>query len=222
VVQVADQQRGKFITFEGGEGAGKSTQVNRLADFLRTRGIETVATREPGGSEGGEEIRRLLVEGDPGRWTPMTEVLLHSAARADHIARLIEPNLKAGRWVISDRFSDSTLAYQGYGHELSLEDVTHLNTITSGAICPDLTLILDLPVDDGLKRAGIRAGNGGDLAKEDRYERMEVGFHERLRAGFLAIAANEPKRCVVIDGTADVETVAGAIHDVVKERLALP
>ena len=162
------------------------------------------------------------MEGEPGRWTPLTEALLHSAARADHIARMIDPALIEGRWVVSDRFSDSTLAYQGYGHELGLEAVAELNSITSAGLNPDLTLILDLPVEEGLERAGVRAGNGTEAAREDRYERMDMAFHQRLRAGFLAIAENEPERCVVIDARADIDEVAGAIRDVVIDRLPLP
>ena len=219
---MAESQRGKFITLEGGEGTGKSTQARRLAAFLEQRGLEVVGTREPGGSKGAEEIRKLLVQGEPGRWTPLTEALLHSAARADHIARLIEPALSEGRWVVSDRFSDSTLAYQGYGHGLGLDIVAELNSMTSGGLRPDLTIILDLPVVDGLKRAGIRAGNGIEGAREDRYERMDMAFHERLRAGFLDIAENEPERCVVIDAGADIDGVAGAIRDAVTDRLPLP
>ncbi len=219
---VAETQRGKFITLEGGEGTGKSTQVQRLTAFLGEHGLVVVGTREPGGSPGAEEIRRLLVEGEPGRWTPLTEALLHSAARADHIARLIEPALAEGRWVVSDRFSDSTLAYQGFGHELGLDMVTKLNSMTSGGLCPDLTIILDIPVGDGLRRAELRAGNGMGAAREDRYERMDVAFHERLRAGFLEIAQNEPERCVVIDARAAIDEVANAIREALTDRLPLP
>ena len=219
---MAESQRGKFITLEGGEGTGKSTQVLHLVTFLEQRGLEVVGTREPGGSPGAEEIRRLLVEGEPGRWIPLTEALLHSAARADHIARLIEPALMDGRWVVSDRFSDSTLAYQGYGYGLSLDMVAKLNAVTSGRLRPDLTIILDMPPEEGLKRAEIRAGNGDEAEREDRYERMDLTFHERLRAGFLAIAENDPERCVVIDARADIDGVAGAIRDAVTDRLPLP
>ncbi|MCZ6637468.1 MAG: dTMP kinase [Alphaproteobacteria bacterium] len=218
---MAETQRGKFITLEGGEGTGKSTQVQRLIAFLEERGLVVVGTREPGGSPGGEEIRGLLVEGEPGRWRPLTEALLHSAARADHIARLIEPALAQGRWVVSDRFSDSTLAYQGYGYGLSLDMVAKLNAVTSGRLRPDLTIILDMPADEGLKRAGIRADNGGEAEREDRYERMDLTFHERLRAGFLEIARNEPERCVVIDAGAAIDEVANAIRRALTDRLAL-
>ncbi len=215
-------QRGKFITLEGGEGVGKSTQSKRLAGFLEDRGITVLPTREPGGSEGAEQIRRLLVEGVPGRWTPLTEALLHAAARADHIARLIEPALAEGRWVISDRFTDSTLAYQGFGHGLPLDAVAELNALASGELKPDLTFILDAPVGDGLARAGARADDGEEAAREDRYERMDEGFHERLREGFLSIARSEPDRCVVVDATRPIDEVARVISATASQRLLKP
>jgi dTMP kinase len=204
---------GKFITLEGGEGAGKSTQIRLLADRLRSRGIEVQTTREPGGAPGAEAIRTLLVEGEPGRWTPMTETLLHFAARSDHLARTINPARAQGIWVISDRFADSTRAYQGAGQGINPDVVSRLYDLTVGADGPDLTLILDLPVEIGLERA---AGRGG---AEDRYERMGVEFHQTLRAGFLAIAQAEPERCVVIDADAPVEVVAERIWTAVNDRL---
>ena len=202
-----------FITLEGGEGAGKSTQIASLAAFLRGLDLDVLETREPGGAPGAEAIRALLVSGDTGRWTPMTEALLHSAARADHLARSVRPALAEGKWVVCDRFTDSTLAYQGYGHGLGVERINALNELVTEGLRPDLTLILDLPVEAGLRRAGTRPG------AEDRYERMGRDFHERLREGFLAIARAEPNRCAVIDAAADVETVAGAIARAVNERL---
>lgn len=214
--------RGKFITFEGGEGAGKSTQSMRLAEFLEEHGINVLRTREPGGSDGAEQIRKLLVEGAPGRWTPVTEALLHTAARADHVARAIEPALAGGRWVISDRFTDSTLAYQGYGHGLPLEAVAELNALATGGLRPDLTFVLDLPVGNGLGRAGNRAGNAKENDREDRYERMDAGFHERLRQGYLTIAGADAERCLVVDATQGIEEVARRISAVVRQRLLEP
>lgn len=214
--------RGKFITFEGGEGAGKSTHAKRLAAFLEGHGREVTRTREPGGSGGGEEIRKLVVEGAPGRWTPLTETFLYAAARADHVARLIEPALAAGRWVISDRFTDSTVAYQGYGQGQDVATIERINALATGGLKPDLTVLLDLPVDEGLARAGKRADDGPAAGREDRYERMDRSFHQRLRDGFLAIAAAEPTRCVVIDATRPVDDVAAAIAAAVAERLAVP
>ncbi|MBF0168116.1 MAG: dTMP kinase [Alphaproteobacteria bacterium] len=198
--------RGFFITLEGGEGGGKSTQAKRLVAFIQEKGWQVLLTREPGGSSGAEDIRKLLVSGEPGRWDAMTEVLLHTAARRDHLQRTVLPAIEAGQWVVSDRFVDSTVAYQGYGHELGAERILDLHRIANGGFMPDLTLILDLSVEEGLARAGSRGGG------EDRYERMKRDFHERLRQGFLEIAKSDPKRCKVIDASQSVETVAAAIE----------
>ncbi|MCZ6848512.1 MAG: dTMP kinase [Alphaproteobacteria bacterium] len=216
------RQRGKFITLEGGEGVGKSTQSKRLAEFLEDRGITVMLTREPGGSDGGEQIRRLLVSGAPGRWTPLTEAFLYAAARADHVAHLIEPALAEGRWVISDRFTDSTLAYQGFGHGLPLDAVTQLNALAAGELKPDLTFILDVPVGDGLARARARTDDRDEAAREDRYERMDEIFHQRVAEGYLTIARSEPERCIVVDTTGPVDQVARVISATVGERLLKP
>ncbi|MGY0790112.1 dTMP kinase [Azospirillum argentinense] len=205
--------RGRFITLEGGEGAGKTTQIRLLADALIGLGKRVVLTREPGGSPGAEEIRGLLVSGETGRWGPVTEALLHTAARRDHLERTVWPALEAGHWVICDRFFDSTMAYQGYGLGLGRDLVATLQTTALGDFRPDLTLILDLPVEEGLARAAARRGG------EDRYERMDVAFHHRLRDGFLDIAAREPERCVVVDAGHPVEAVQAAILDHVTRRL---
>jgi dTMP kinase len=194
---------GRFITLEGGEGAGKSTQIARLKGWLESRGRPVVATREPGGSPGGEAIRKLLVEGAAERWDGTTEALLHFAARRDHLRATVWPALKNGAWVVSDRFADSTRAYQGYG----------LYEAAVGAFWPDLTLVLDLPVETGLSRAAERRGS------ETRYESLPREFHERVRKGFLEIAKRETKRCVVIDATKDIDTIAAAITRVVTDRL---
>lgn len=212
-------QRGTFITFEGGEGAGKSTQIARLADWLAGQGRDVVRTREPGGSPGAENIRALLVTGRADRWTPSSELFLLAAARADHLARTIEPALARGAVVLCDRFFDSTTAYQGYGHGLDLETVEAVHAATVGPTRPDLTLILDLPLETGLERARARAAADG--SSEDRFENMDLGFHERLREGFRAIAAREPQRCAVIDASGDIETVAAAIRQTVTARLGL-
>lgn len=206
-------ERGKFITFEGGEGAGKSTQLKMLADSLTLAGIEVVTTREPGGSAGAEAIRALLVTGETDRWDAQTEALLHTAARRDHLARTVWPALERGAWVVCDRFADSTLAYQGYGHGLSRDFILSLTRLAIGDFSPDLTLILDLPVEEGLKRAGRRGG------AEDRYERMGTDFHERLRQGFLDIARNDSDRCAVIDAAASLDDVHQGILRAVKSRL---
>ena len=207
--------RGRFITLEGGEGAGKSTQIRLLSDALIACGKKVVLTREPGGSPGAEEIRGLLVSGETGRWGPVTEALLHTAARRDHLERTVWPALEAGHWVICDRFFDSTMAYQGYGLGLGRELIATLQGAALGDFRPDLTLILDLPVEDGLARAAARRGG------EDRYERMDIAFHHRLRDGFLDIAAREPERCAIIDAAHPVETVQAAIMDCVTHRLGV-
>lgn len=210
------RKRGAFITLEGGEGAGKSTQVRLLADALRARGLDPLVTREPGGSSGAEEIRGLLVTGEPGRWDPLTEALLHYAARRDHCRRLIAPALMAKRWVLCDRFADSTMAYQGYGHQLGRETIRRLDALVLDGFKPDLTIILDLPVEMGLARAGGRGG------AEDRYERMDVAFHERMREGFLEIARRDRQRCAVVSAEGTVEEVHAAIVTAVNERLPVP
>ncbi|NQU56320.1 MAG: dTMP kinase [Rhodospirillales bacterium] len=210
--------KGKFITFEGGEGTGKSTQVVLLADTLRGAGIDVVTTREPGGAPGAEEIRNLLVNGAVNRWTPISEALLNNAARAEHLDKTVFPALEKGQWVISDRFADSTMAYQGYGHGISREALKDLSFAVLGDFKPDLTIIFDLDLETGLMRAGAR-GQG-----EDRYERMGQDFHQRLRKGFLQIAEEEPARCAVIDAAVSIEQVAAAINTLVSDRLqvALP
>jgi dTMP kinase len=205
--------RGRFITFEGGEGAGKTTQVGLLVAALERARIPARATREPGGSPGGEAIRRLLLEGDGDRWDAAGEALLLVAARSDHVARLIAPSLSQGIWVVSDRFADSTLAYQGYGRGLALEDLATLHRFALGSFAPDLTVILDLPAEVGLARATARASD------DDRFERLDRAFHERLGQGFRQIAAHDSARCLLIDGSSDPQTVHRAVLDAVEGRL---
>lgn len=207
--------RGRFITFEGGEGAGKSTQLRLLAAALSRSGVPVCMTREPGGSPGAEEIRALLVTGDGDRWDPVSEALLHFAARADHMRRLILPRLEAGEWVLSDRFADSTMAYQGYALGLGRDAVESLSVLVLKGFAPDLTIVLDLPVDTGLARAAERADG------EDRYERLDRLFHERLRQAFLDIAKRAPERCVVIDASGDLNSVEAAVRATVAERLGV-
>lgn len=210
---------GRFITFEGGEGAGKSTQLRLLAQALEARGHSVLTTREPGGSPGAEAIRALLVSGDTDRWDGLTEALLHYAARRDHLRRTILPALQAGTWVLCDRFNDSTIAYQGFGHGADRATLDTLYRMVAGGLRPDLTLILDLPVEVGLDRAGLR--NGAPVAgSEDRYERMGQAFHERLRQGFLSIAQAEPERCAVIDASVAPEEVHAAVLGCVLARLS--
>ncbi len=206
---------GRFITFEGGEGAGKSTQITNLASKLSAAGIKCISTREPGGAPGAEDIRNLLVTGETGRWTSLTEALLFAAARDDHLNRTIRPALEAGTWVLCDRFSDSTRAYQGAAEGLSPEAIETLDKLVVGPTQPDLTLVMDLPVEEGLARA--TSGEAGD---ENRFERMGTAFHERLRAAFLSIAANEPERCAVIDGSQSKADVTEAIWKAVATKFS--
>ena len=210
---------GRFITLEGGEGAGKSTQVRRLAAALEARGIKALTTREPGGSPGAEQIRKLMVEGEPGRWDAITETLLAYAARADHVARTIGPALMAGTWVICDRFSDSTFAYQGAGRGLDRETIRRIDSAVLDDFSPDLTLILDMDVKRGLERAQTRAMARGDT--ENRFEKFGVDFHERLRQAFLDMARRHPDRCRVIDAGGTEEQVAEAIFSAVSRRFDL-
>jgi dTMP kinase len=210
---VSEAARGRFITLEGGEGAGKSTQITCLKHWLEVRGHKVAATREPGGSPGAELVRKLLVEGPAERWDGVTEALLHFAARRDHLRATVWPALEAGTWVVSDRFADSTRTYQGYGHGLDLAVIDKLYDIAVGAFRPDLTLILDLPVEIGLARATARR----DV--ETRYESLPRDFHDRVRAGFLEIARKEPRRCVVVDANRDIEAVARDVACTVAERL---
>lgn len=209
------EQRGRLITFEGGEGAGKSTQVRHLAKALAQAGLDVLTTREPGGTPGAEAIRRLLVSGPVERWSPLTEALLHLAARHDHVVREIEPTLAAGRWVVCDRFADSTRVYQGLAGGLGLDLVDRLHEVVFGELEPDLTLIMDLPPDQGLSRHQSAAG-------QDRYERMGQAFHEEVRAGFLEIARREPERCRVIDAAGNESAVARAVLETVGARFGLP
>ncbi|MHA1154414.1 MAG: dTMP kinase, partial [Alphaproteobacteria bacterium] len=171
----------KFITFEGGEGAGKSTQIGLLAEALAAIGISVRTTREPGGTPGAEQIRELLVTGEADRWDAMTEALLHFAARREHLRGVVRPSLEAGQWVLCDRFADSTMAYQGYGHGLGRAAIEQLYALAVGDFAPDLTFILDVPVDLGLERAtSSRRG-------EDRYLDLDPAFHERVRYGYREI-----------------------------------
>ncbi len=218
----AASQRGVFITLEGGEGAGKSTQIKRLVARLAARGIEAVATREPGGTPGAEAIRGLLVTGDVARWDAVTETLLHYAARREHVEKTVKPALQRGAWVISDRFADSTMAYQGHAGAVGAARVAALHKLVLGDFTPDLTLILDLPVQVGLARAKSRANTAGANAAEDRYERMGLAFHEALRKAFLDIAAAEPQRCRVVAADTDADSVEAALWAQVAQQFKLP
>ncbi len=211
--------KGKFITFEGGEGTGKSTQVRNLAKRLEDIGQETLVTREPGGSPRAEKIREALLKGQAKPFGPLAETLLLFAARDDHLEKSIRPALKNGVWVLCDRFSDSTRAYQGAAGGVRSEVISKLEKIVIKDTFPDLTLVLDLPAEDGLARASARRiAEGGD-GPADRFENMDMKFHRKLRQAFLAIAQIEPERCVVIDASAPEDAVDEKIWQVVSERL---
>ncbi len=206
--------RGLFISLEGGEGAGKSTQLAAIVAALEAAGREVVATREPGGTPGAEAIRALLVGGDPARWHPMTETLLHYAARVEHVERLVRPALQRGADVVCDRFADSTMAYQGFGQGVPRETIAALHRTVLGAFVPDLTVVLDVPVETGLRRAAARR-------EPNRYERFDFDFHGRVREGFRTIAREEPSRCVLIDATRNEAEVTRDVLRTVSSRLGL-
>jgi len=207
--------RGRFITFEGGEGTGKSTQAALLAQRLRALGIGVVLTREPGGSPGAEIIRHVILSGAAKPLGPHAEAILFAAARDDHIRNTITPALERGRWVISDRFADSTRVYQGALGNVDQQLIQGLERITVGDLKPDITFILDVPAEVGLARASERRGDGA----ADRFEGESVEFHDKLRDAFRVLALSEPSRCVLIDASAASAAVAERIWKVVSDRL---
>lgn len=212
--------KGLFITLEGGEGAGKSTQSRRLKSALESAGRDVVLTREPGGTPEAEKIRDLLVQRDGGNWTPMAECLLFFAARQMHVETLIKPAIAAGKIVICDRFTDSTIAYQGYGHGFDISTIQQVAKLSLGDFKPDLTFVLDLPVADGLARSLKQKDMaGGKENTEDRFEKLKIDFHEKLRQGFLTIAKHEPSRCVVVDAGGSADDVYNVIWTRIQNAL---
>lgn len=211
----ATTERGRFISFEGGEGVGKSTQLLRLAEHLRACGLEVVPTREPGGTPKAERLREALLSGRAAPMGPLAEAALFAAARIDHVDRLIEPALARGAWVLSDRFMDSTRAYQGARGGVTPSQLDLLERAAVGAARPDLTIILDLPSQEGLARARARRPKG---EAPDRFERENLDFHEGLRSAFLDIANREPERCCVVNGSQPAEEIARAIRQLVDAR----
>lgn len=203
---------GRFITLEGGEGAGKSTLARGMAEVLRARGIEVVLTREPGGAPGADAIRTLLVSGDANRWSAMEEALLFAAARLNHLNQTIRPALARGAWVICDRYYDSTRAYQVAAGGLAPAALDQLNALIEAPM-PDLTFVLDLDPANGLGRSQ------GKLIGEDRFEKKDAAFHARVRAEFLAIAQREPRRCLVLDASAGVDEVRAKALAALEQRL---
>src|SRR5579864_2576408 len=206
--------RGRFVSFEGGEGSGKSTQIRMLAERLAGVKLQAIVTREPGGSPGAEIIRHLVLSGMGKLLGPEAETLLFAAARDDHARTVIEPALKRGVWVLSDRFSDSTRVYQGALGQVSPGILNAMQRVTIGDLKPDLTIILDVPVEVGLKRAALRRGT----ASPDRFEQEDVKFHQQLREAYRQIAANEPERCVLIDATQEANKVAANVWSALRDR----
>jgi dTMP kinase len=209
-----DPRRGRFITFEGGEGSGKSTQIKTLAERLNGAELRTIVTREPGGSPGAEIIRHLLLSGMGKLLGPEAETLLFAAARDDHVHVVIKPALDQGIWVLCDRFFDSTRAYQGRLGKVDPKLLNAMQRVTIGDLKPDLTIILDVPVEIGMQRAAARRGTGAP----DRFEVEDVKFHEGLRDAYRQIAADEPQRCVLIDANAAPGVVAARVWTTVRDR----
>ena len=207
--------RGRFITFEGGEGTGKSTQIKKLAERLNAARLRTIVTREPGGSPGAEIMRYLVLSGMGKLLGPEAETLLFAAARDDHVRTRIAPALNQGIWVLCDRFADSTRAYQGSLGSVPVGLINAMQRVTIGDLKPDLTIILDLPVEIGLARAAARRGTG----TPDRFESEKLSFHQGLREAYRKIATDDPARCVLIDANSDPDTVAGRVWTVLRERL---
>ncbi|RXR26510.1 dTMP kinase [Sphingobium fluviale] len=210
----APPPRGKFITLEGGEGVGKSTQIRLLGEALRARGLDVVETREPGGTEGAEAIRALLLGGAADRWNPQAEALLFAAARADHVARVIRPALDRGAWVLCDRFIDSNRAYQAGASGLADDDIMAAHRIGSGGLMPDRTLLLTLPLDVAAERAMQR-----DAGRADRFGARGRAFHEAVNAAFMAQAAQEPARIRIIDATDGAAIVSARIQTEIEDLL---
>jgi dTMP kinase len=213
--------RGKFISFEGGEGTGKSTQIKKLAGRLAKRGIPVVETREPGGTEGAEIIRRAVLSGRVASLGPFAEALMMTAARDDHLEEVIRPALAAGTWVLCDRFADSTRAYQGALGGLAPPLISALEHIVVGGDRPDLTLVLDLDPQIGIARARAATASAAGTNASDRFEDEAIDAHRKLREAFLAIARDDPARCIVIDAEQSIAAVAKAVWAAVSDRLGL-
>lgn len=207
--------KSNFISFEGGEGSGKSTQLKLLAESFKKAGLPFITTREPGGSPGGERIRSLLVSGDVDSWNPLSETLLFNAARADHIQRLIAPALANGKTVICDRFIDSTIVYQGIGKGLGTAYIKSLHHMLFGNFMPNLTIMLDIAPEVGIRRALACSG------EETRFEGLDIEFHRRIRAGFQAIAESEPERCVIINAAQEADAIHRQITETIRIRCGI-
>jgi dTMP kinase len=208
----------RFVTFEGGDGTGKSTQIRALESYLISRGRACLVTREPGGTELGALLRRVLLEAGGAPIAPSSELFLYLADRAQHVSEVIRPALAAGKIVLCDRFTDSTLAYQGYGRNLDLSLLRQFNSVADAGTTPDLTLLLDCPIEIGLARTASRQAQA-DSPNEDRFEREKLEFHEKVRAGFLDLARQEPRRFRIIDAAQEAADVSSAIRKILDETL---
>jgi dTMP kinase len=213
--------KGCFITLEGGEGCGKSTQAKLLSSYLQSKGIETLLSKEPGGTPEGVVLRQLLVTGDKDKFDAITECLLYYADRRIHLTKVVWPAMEQGKWVISDRYADSTEAYQYYGYDkrINYDTLQNMHRIVAGDFKPDLTLILDMPPEVGMRRSLAKAADMEN--KELRFESRQMEFHNNLRRGFLEIAKREPERCVVVNADTDIEKLHEQIVAVVTERLGI-
>ena len=221
-ISVRSHTKALFITFEGGEGAGKTTQINRLAEELTRKGEKVITTREPGGTPEGEKIRSLLVRGHDENWSPMVETLLMLSARSLHVERLISPALESGKIVICDRFCDSTIAYQGYGRGIPTDKIENISKEVLGDIKPDITFILDIDPGAGLTRSKKRLAGEGDISSgqaEDHFEKMDLSFHERVRQGFIEIANNDPERCYLISAEGSIDEISEKIKNILWDKL---
>lgn len=215
------ERQSLFISFEGGEGSGKTTQINKLAENLTNNGQKVITTREPGGTPEGEKARELLVQRDAGDWTPMAECLMMFAARVQHAQKIIVPALETNKVVITDRFVDSTMAYQGYGRGVDLAFIEQLTTLSLGNLKPDITFILDIDPEEGLARSERRMAEQalGVEQTEDRFEKMDIEFHRKIRQGFLEIAKKDPGRCHLIDATLDAKTITEKLVQIVAGKM---
>ncbi len=213
--------RGQFITFEGIEGCGKSTQITKLSEYLKKRGLEVLLTREPGGTEISEKIRKILLDSAHTAMDPVTELMLYAASRRQHITEVIEPALTAGKIVLCDRYADATTAYQGAARRVDFKILGELHEIATDGLMPEITILLDCPVEVGLARARSRDAGDGSQGNSDRFEQEKMAFHERVRTGYLTIAGDENNRVHVVNAEQSIEAMQSEICRIIDERLII-